>query len=145
MDWWVSDPERKKFLESALEKCNKVCRKSEVHALRKYLDEIYNASSEVTFFSDFPVFDLGMTDAILAEYDLLPMYLRDDNSPPSSVVNYVNYLRGFARCDLSIGSSKTFRTAGIERPVRVSNHDPLEDVFTIMKEVQLVKKKVTQA
>lgn len=142
MLWWNCDPDRKKFLENSLELCSKINKEESISNLRKYIDEIYSFSEKVVFYSDFPVFDIGMTDAILAEYDLLPLYLKDDNSPPSSVINYVNYLRGYAKCDVSVGSSKTFMLADIERPVRNSNHDPLEDVKAIMKEVQLVKNKI---
>lgn len=140
--WWNSDPDRKKFLEDSLDMCSKANKESVIRDLRAYIDEIYNTSENVIFYSDFPTFDVGMTNAILAEYDLLPLYLKDDNSYPSSVVNYVNYLRGYVKCDVNFGSSKTFAQAGIERPVRNDNHDPIEDVRVIMKEIQLVKNKI---
>lgn len=144
LEWWNGDPNRKRFLESALIEAGKVSRKDQIFAIREFIDDIYarcRGDEKVAFISDFPVFDVGLVNSMLAEYDLLPIYLRadDDGSPPAAVVNYLNYLRGIAGFDFTTQSSEAFKKLGIQRPARDPGHDPLVDVSVIMDEVQIVK------
>lgn len=139
--WWKGDAIRSAFLDLAMEKTRTTTRVGVVVGMRMYINGLYGRlrpGEHVTFFSDFPEFDIGMTSAILADYGFFPLYMRDDSSAPAMCVNYNTLLRGISRTPLSASTAKAYEKAGLVRPRRAESHDPAHDVRVIMREVEMV-------
>lgn len=138
MNWFNSDDNRKKYLEDSLSKCTLFDRETQANNIRNFFDNLYSQCEDIVIYSDFPTFDVGMVCAILADYGLLPIYLKTDSSCPSSVVNYNNYLRGYAKVTPDTWSSVVYKQLNLQRVSREENHDPLKDVLHILDEVEMV-------
>lgn len=141
MNWWNSDEKRKRFLTNALDIADKMDKPKVIHDIREYIDMLYNRvqpGDQVVFFSDFPEFDIGLTSALLSEHGKLPLYLKDDASPPAMCVNYNTLLRGMTRTKLSAKTADAYAALDLQRPRRDDSHDPEYDVRVIMREVVMV-------
>ena len=139
--WWKSDEKRNQFLGAALTRALGTSRTEVVYGLREYVDGLYNRvqpGDQVVFFSDFPSFDIGLTSALLNKYGKLPLYLKDDASPPAMCVNYNNLLRGVTHTKLSASTGNAYAALNMKRPKRDDAHDPEHDVRVIMQEVEMV-------
>lgn len=142
MNWWMSNEKRKEFFEKSMLKCKENDKKTQIYKIRKFIDNIYKENEEIIFYSDFPVFDIGLVNSLLAEYDLLPLYLKDDSSAPSKVVNYNNYIKGVAKLYPYESSKKAYEVIDLIRVKREESHDPLKDVESMMNEVDMILEKV---
>jgi hypothetical protein len=141
LEWWKADTNRNAFLQGALVAAHQSARSDVVASMREYVDSLYNMlipGEWITFYSDFPEFDIGMTSAILSEHGFFPLYLKNDESPPCMCVNYNTLLRGITHTKLSSPTKDAYAKAEIVRPVRSSMHDPVHDVKVIMREVEMV-------
>lgn len=138
LKWWNSDKKRAAFMEASLLEAKKYERVQVIKEVRMFLDDLYSKGEDVTIYSDFPTFDVGMVSALLADEGLLPVYLKDDSSPPFDVVNYNTFLRGIARVSPNESSKVAYKKMKLTRPTRADNHDPEEDVLAIMEEVDMV-------
>jgi hypothetical protein len=138
MDWFNSNPLRKKYLEDSLEKCKSFTRETQARNIRNFFDKLYDECDDIVIYSDFPTFDVGFVCAILADYNLLPIYLKSDGACPSSVVNYNNYLKGYAHVHPTVWSSEVYKSLDLEIVKREEDHDPLKDVRHILEEVEMV-------
>lgn len=143
--WWTSDEHRKEFLEKTLEKCKQFDRTEVINDIRKFIDELYLKEAddkELVFYSDFTVFDIGLVNAMLAEQNHLPIYMKNDEGWPREVVDSSTYIKGLANVRPEIYSSKAYEILNIKREDTSTNHDPLVDVDLMMNDVQNILKQL---
>jgi len=136
MKWWRGDKEREKFLEKCLELGKD--REETAKNVHELFDGIYKEGKPVVFYADFTVYDYGMTNAFLNRYDIIPTYLKNDESPPIEVVDYTTYIKGLAWLLPTDSSDDAFKLLGLARIKHTDNHDTEKDVEIIMDEVLLV-------
>ena len=92
----------------------------------------------MVFYSDFPEFDYGAVNSLLAQYMLLPLYLKDAGAPPAECVNHYTFARGLAKVAPNADSDAAFKILGLTKASKSDNHDPLVDVNAIMDDIQAI-------
>lgn len=133
--FWYGDEKRKAFYEKA---CSlQKDRKDTILEMRDYVDSLYKLG-EVVWVSDMPEFDVGMVSSLFLEVGKLPLYLKDDGSPPADTINYNTYLRGLAKVEPTASSTEAYEKMGMKRLKRAEDHDAEKDIVTILKEAKEV-------
>lgn len=142
LSWWTEDLNRKLFFYEAMYKASKNSRWEVAREIRQFIDEMYElAEGQLEFYSDSPVFDYGLVNAILASNWMLPLNRKNASTPPMPEINYLTALRG-AYGSYTCPSKDAFAHFKIVRPERSESHDPFHDVEAIMKEVLLVEEAI---
>lgn len=139
MEWWMSDPDRAQFFEDNELPPDDVKRRDTIKSMRGFIDELYATGKELVFYSDFTVFDHGQVNSMMEEFNLLPLYLKDDKSYPSECVDFTTYVKGLANIPPSGSSNKAFKKLGLERKTLSKNHDPEVDVSLLMDNVLMIE------
>jgi hypothetical protein len=144
MKWWTDDPKRKAFMEKAVAKGKEFTREDVARRIRAYIDSLYASGDELVFYSDFAVFDIGQTNSILEQHGHLPLYLKDDTSPPCECVDHTTYIKGLARIHPNESSRKAFKALAIERSVMSDDHDTEVDIELILTDVINIMRYISQ-
>lgn len=145
MGWWESDPNRAEFLHKTLKICEKHHRGEEIFSIRKKINDLYKTGKELVFYSDFSVFDHGQLNSMMEQYDLLPIYLKDNTSCPSECVDWTTWVKGVAHIHPNGSSDKAFERLRIERKKLSDNHDPLVDTLMMLENILAIEDFVKDA
>lgn len=133
---------RKEFYEYAHSKEQQMSREEAAKAIRKYMDRLYEIAEkedrDIVLFSDFITFDLGLTNALLDEHDLLPLYMYNDSSYPLECVDFTTWVKAKAGLLPLDSSNEAFKLLNIQRHKTTDSHNSLEDIRLLLKTVDNV-------
>lgn len=135
MKFWNSTPEQIKWFNNAVLMGKNTDRGAVLRELRNMMDVLYNeVEGEVVIYSDFPAFDIGYINALLAEEGLLPLYLKSDDACPVRVLDMSSYMLGLAKLHPNKWSSDAAKALKIKMN-KTTSHDALVDVGYMMDTV----------
>lgn len=147
-EFWSQYPE----LRAKLDKESEQASPDTPSILRNLFDEIYDTYEVCAIISDFPSFDVGMSNALLAQHHFAPInYSLDENGEHNvfhPVICTDSYGRGLARMgnECMWTSDKDVRAAvGAEAPAIEATHLPDDDAEYIYRNYMANVRAITRS